>query len=37
MKNIYIAQLKKIAAVIETMHEDLQYEYRKDIQRLEFF
>lgn len=33
--NIYTAQHKKIAAAIDTMHEDLQYDYRKDLNRLE--
>ncbi|HVK96694.1 MAG TPA: hypothetical protein VM368_02700 [Flavisolibacter sp.] len=35
LKNIYISQLKKAEAAIDTMHEDLQYDYRKDLQRLE--
>ncbi|MFN2458259.1 MAG: hypothetical protein ABR502_08680 [Chitinophagaceae bacterium] len=35
LKNIYATQLKKIAAAIDTMHEDLQYDYKKDLQRLE--
>jgi|SRR4030095_9032712 len=33
--NIYNNQLKKIKAAIETMHEDLQYDYIKELQRLE--
>jgi len=32
--NIYNNQLKKIQAAIETMHEDLQYDYIKELQRL---
>ncbi len=35
LKNIYLAQLKKIRAAIETMHEDLQYEYAGQLRRLE--
>lgn len=35
LKNIYISQTKKIAAAIEGMHEDLQYDYQKDLKRLE--
>ena len=34
LKNIYDAQLKRISTAIESMHEDLQYDYRK---RLELF
>jgi hypothetical protein len=33
--NIYKSQLKKIGAAISTMHEDLQYDYRRELQRLE--
>jgi hypothetical protein len=33
--NIYKSQLKKIDAAINTMHEDLQYDYRRELQRLE--
>jgi len=33
--NIYNNQLKKIRAAIDTMHEDLQYDYIKELQRLE--
>ena len=33
--NIYNNQLKKIKAAIDTMHEDLQYDYIKELQRLE--
>ena len=31
INNLYQSQLKKIEAVIETMHEDLQYDYRKEL------
>lgn len=34
-KNIYEAQLKKIRAAIVTMHEDLQWDYLKQVERLE--
>ena len=34
-KNIYDAQLKKIKAAIATMHEDLQWDYLKQVERLE--
>ena len=32
--NMYKSQMKKINAVIGTLHEDLQYEYRKEILQL---
>jgi len=32
--NIYTAQLKRITKAIGTMHEDLQYDYRKDLNQL---
>ena len=32
--NLYNAQVKKIEAAIDTMHEDLQYDYRRELQRL---
>jgi hypothetical protein len=35
LQNIYQSQLKKIAAAINTMHEDLQHDYLKQLQRLE--
>jgi len=35
LNNLYKAQLKKIAAAIATMHEDLQYEYNRELDRLE--
>jgi prophage maintenance system killer protein len=33
-RNIYDAQLKKVRAAIETMHEDLQYDYKRELERL---
>jgi hypothetical protein len=33
--NLYAAQLKKISAALDTMHEDLQYDYKQELQRLE--
>ena len=35
LKKIYDAQKKKIAAAIDTMHEDLQYDYVKQLESLE--
>ena len=32
--NLYLAQLKKIEAAIDAMHEDLQWDYRKEFVRL---
>lgn len=32
--NLYKAQLKKINAAIATMHEDLQYDYQRELERL---
>ena len=34
IKNMYQNQLKKIAKLIGTMHEDLQYEYKKELDGL---
>ena len=34
LSNIYRAQLKKIEAALNTMHEDLQYDYRRSYERL---
>jgi hypothetical protein len=31
INNLYQSQLKKIEAVIETLHDDLQYDYRKEL------
>jgi hypothetical protein len=35
IENIYHNQLKKIAKAISTMHEDLQYDYLKELKALE--
>ena len=35
LKNIYLSLLKKINTKISGMHEDLQYDYNKEIQELE--
>jgi hypothetical protein len=32
--NLYNAQVKKAGKVIDQMHEDLQYEYRKELERV---
>ena len=32
--NLYAAQLKKIKAALDTLHEDLQYDYRRSLNRL---
>ena len=34
LNNLYQSQLKKISKVIATMHEDLQYDYLKAIEKL---
>lgn len=34
LTNLYKAQLKKIEAAIATMHEDLQYDYERELERL---
>lgn len=34
IKNMYLNQLKKIAKAIATMHEDLQYEYTRELDLL---
>jgi hypothetical protein len=34
LMNLYDAQLKKINKVIETMHEDLQYDYKKELEKI---
>ena len=34
LPNIFNAQLKKIDAALNTMHEDLQYDYRRKFERL---
>ncbi|MEP6713327.1 MAG: hypothetical protein ABJA37_12955 [Ferruginibacter sp.] len=35
LTNIYSAQLKKINAALSTLHEDLQYDYVKEVERLQ--
>jgi len=35
LTNLYSAQLKKISAALDTMHEDLQYDYKRELERLE--
>jgi hypothetical protein len=35
LNNIYQQQMKKIRAVIATMHEDLQYDYLKELKELD--
>lgn len=34
LANLYAAQIKKIKAAIDTLHEDLQYDYRTQVERL---
>ena len=34
ISNIYDAQVKKISAVIETLHEDLQHDFGKELEKL---
>ena|SRR5687767_5156405 len=34
LANLYKAQIKKIDAAINTMHEDLQYDYQRSLERL---
>ncbi|MGV3527910.1 MAG: hypothetical protein ACO1OO_03370 [Flavisolibacter sp.] len=34
LRNIYEAQLKKAGAAIDSLHEDLQYDYRRSFERL---
>ena len=36
LKNLYQAQLKKISGVIATLHEDLQYDYLKELDKLNY-
>jgi hypothetical protein len=33
--NLYQSQLKKVYAVLDTLHEDLQYDYRKELEKLQ--
>ena len=35
LSNLYRSQLKKIGLALATMHEDLQYDYKKELQSLE--
>jgi len=35
INNLYLSQLKKINAVLSTLHEDLQYDYKKDMEELQ--
>lgn len=35
LASLYASQLKKIRAALEAMHEDLQYDYRRSLTRLE--
>src|SRR4030095_1190625 len=35
LTNMYASQLKKISAALNTMHEDLQYDYKREVSRLE--
>jgi hypothetical protein len=35
LEKLYYGQLKKIRAAIATMHEDLQYDYLREVERLE--
>ncbi len=34
IKNMYLNQLKKISKIIATMHEDLQYEFNRELEQL---
>ncbi|MFI5222019.1 MAG: hypothetical protein ACHQK8_06825 [Bacteroidia bacterium] len=34
LNNLFEAQVKKINKVLETMHEDLQYDYRKELDKI---
>jgi hypothetical protein len=34
LNNLYQAQIKKAAKAIDTMHEDLQYDYKKELDKL---
>jgi hypothetical protein len=35
LSNLYSAQLKKIGIALSSMHEDLQYDYKRELERLE--
>jgi|SRR6187402_635740 len=34
LNNLYLSQLKKINKAVETLHEDLQYDYQQEIKKL---
>jgi hypothetical protein len=34
LNNLYHAQIKKASKIIDTMHEDLQYDYKKELDKL---
>lgn len=34
LASLYASQLKKISAAVDTLHEDLQYDYRRSLERL---
>lgn len=34
INNLYLSQIKKIQGVLSTLHEDLQFDYRKEVQDL---
>lgn len=34
LSNLYAAQIKKIKKAIESMHEDLQYDFKKELKNL---
>jgi len=35
LSNLYAAQLKKVGIALSGMHEDLQYDYKRELERLE--
>ena len=35
LTNLYVAQIKKINAALNSMHEDLQYDYKRELDRLQ--
>jgi hypothetical protein len=35
INNLYQSQLKKVYAVLHTLHEDLQYDYQKELEQLQ--
>ncbi|MES2371842.1 MAG: hypothetical protein V4557_04630 [Bacteroidota bacterium] len=34
LHNLYLAQIKKINAALKSLHEDLQYDYKRDLEEL---